>query len=257
MKRSNNVLEVNDLSKHFSTSLKRKQVFSEVLSNISFNLAQGEFICIIGPNGCGKSTLLQVIASIIEPSSGTVLSNCGLAKYGVDRMLMFQSPLFMPWLTVLQNLELPIRLRGDDVRKHRARIEELLIFVGLSGYANYRPFQLSGGMQQKLAWCCALILKPSLLLMDEPFSKLDLLTRESLNQEFEQIWLKEQLSVIMVTHNIQEALMLSDKIIVLSKRPACIIDCIRINLPRPRNNTIISSQEFREYENRIRKSLIN
>lgn len=199
------------------------------LGPLSLSVRLGEFVCVVGVSGCGKSTLLSLIAKLDKPSSGTI-------ETGPHRVaMMFQSPALFPWLTAVGNVELALRGRAVPRRQRRERARELLDTVGLSDFADKRPHQLSGGMQQRVALARALAQDADVLLMDEPFAALDALTRDRLQGELERIVLARNLTVVFVTHNVREAVRLADRVVLLSNRPATVVEEFAVALPRPRD----------------------
>lgn len=221
----------------------------KALKNIDFNIYEGEFISLLGPSGCGKSTLLRIIADLLHPTEGEVIINgrtprqVRLAKqYG----MVFQSPVLYDWRTVRKNVCLPLELMGVKKAEQRERADAMLEMVGLQDYADHYPYQLSGGMQQRVGIARALALNPKILLMDEPFSALDEFTREKLNEDLLDIWQKTNKTVIFVTHNIQEAIFLSDRVCVLSPHPGRISAIVDVTLPRPRANELRFSKECQD-----------
>ena len=205
------------------------------LDEASFTFEEGELVSLLGPSGCGKTTLLRVVAGLVEKTSGSVI----IGGQEVDRPqgnygFVFQAPSLMPWRTVLGNVLFPMEILGRSDRAARGRAQHLLDLVGLSGFERSRPHQLSGGMQQRVALCRALIHAPKLLLMDEPFGALDELTRLEMNDLLLRVRAETGASVLFVTHSISEAIYLSDKVVVFSRRPARVAREIRVDLPYPR-----------------------
>jgi NitT/TauT family transport system ATP-binding protein len=227
------------------------------LDGISFCASEGEFICIVGPSGCGKSTLLKIVAGLMNPSSGAVRVNGKLLPdMNCSVGIVFQSPLLMPWRTVLQNVMLQIEIRGLPAARYRERARVLLRLVGLSGFENSYSHELSGGMQQRVALCRALIHEPSILLMDEPFGALDAITREEMNHELQSLWIDQPKTVLFITHSISEAIYLADRILVMSARPGRMLADIRIDFARPRSlDSLIGSSAFAEHNRTIRAYL--
>lgn len=208
----------------------------KALRDVSLEVAGGEFIAVIGQSGCGKSTLLRMVAGLIAPTQGEVVVD-GRSIRGTpftDVGFVFQDAVLFDWKTVLDNILLQVRVRGLDRQTGRRRAELLLEKVGLKGFEGRRPYELSGGMRQRVAVCRALVHDPPLLLMDEPFGALDALTREQMTTDLESMWLERQPTVLFVTHSIPEATLLADRIIVMSSRPGTIIGEVAIDLPRPR-----------------------
>jgi len=227
------------------------------LKDVSLDIKEGEFVSLLGPSGCGKTTLLRIIADLLEPSSGTVRIG-GLSprenrlkqKYG----MVFQAPVLFEWRTIRNNVRLPLEIMKVAREEQERRIDEQLELVGLSDFASSYPSQLSGGMQQRVGIARALAIKPELLLMDEPFSALDEFTREKLNEDLLGIWRRTKKTVVFVTHNISEAVFLSDRVFVLSPHPGRLSSVIDIDLPRPRRAETRETPEFFSLVSRIRKS---
>jgi NitT/TauT family transport system ATP-binding protein len=216
-------------------TFRRDGVLTEALADASFEVREREFLSIVGPSGCGKSTLLRLIAGLI-PADGGRIEVAGRAVAGPVAALgiVFQKPILLDWRTVLGNVLLQIELRGERAADHLARARQLLAAVGLAEFEDRYPYELSGGMQQRAAIVRALIHDPPLLLMDEPFGALDALTREQLRIDLEQLWLSTAKTVLFITHSIDEAVLLSDRVLVMSPRPGQIERTFRVDLPRPR-----------------------
>lgn len=227
------------------------------LNNVSIDVRKGEFISLLGPSGCGKTTLLRIIADLLEPTEGSV-SICGQTpketrlqqKYGI----VFQNPVLYDWRTVKNNVRLPLEMMKINKPEQNNRIEKQLELVGLTNFANHYPYQLSGGMQQRVGIARALAIQPEILLMDEPFSALDEFTRERLNEDLLCIWSKTNKTVIFVTHNISESVFLSDRVCVLSPHPGRLSAVVDIDLPRPRTREIRETPEFFALVSKIRNS---
>lgn len=227
------------------------------LENINLDIQEGEFISLLGPSGCGKTTLLRIIADLLQPTSGSV-SILGQTpretrlqqKYGI----VFQSPVLYDWRTVRRNICMPMEIMKIPKKERTARINKMLDLVGLQDFGYKYPFELSGGMQQRVGIARALALNPDFLLMDEPFSALDEFTREKLNEDLLRIWSKTNKTVIFVTHNIPEAVFLSDRVVVLSPHPGRLSAVVNIDLPRPRESSLREEPIFYEYVSKIRKS---
>ncbi len=217
----------------------------EALSEISLDAAQEEFVSVLGPSGCGKSTLLRLIAGLIAPTSGEVFVH-GKQVDGPNPEvgIVFQSPVLLPWRTVLGNIELQVEVRGLDRAIYREKARELLRLVGLEGFEGSYPYQLSGGMQQRVSLCRALIHNPPLLLMDEPFGALDALTREQMNLELQRVWMETKKTVLFITHSIAEAVFLSDRVAIVTPRPGRIRTIISVSLERPRTLESMKAPEF-------------
>lgn len=219
-----------------------------VLSEINLTVKEGEFVSLLGPSGCGKSTLLSILAGLNQPNEGNVyLDNQKIIKPGKDRGMVFQEAALFPWLTVEENILFPLK---KEMPKTQARevAHKYLKLVQLSQYVNHHPHELSGGMQQRVSIARALAMNPRVLLMDEPFGALDEQTRMRLQQELETIWLKEKKTIIFVTHSIQEAVKLSDRIIVMGTHPGRVLQNFAINLERPRETYL---KQMAEYEAQI------
>jgi NitT/TauT family transport system ATP-binding protein len=226
------------------------------LDDISFEVYPGELICFVGPSGCGKSTLLRVLAGLLRPTAGHVaLRGRPCAEPCDDIGIVFQRSNLMPWRTTLKNITLPLEIEGEDAESARQRASELIRLVGLSGFEQSYPHQLSGGMAQRVAIARALVHDPEILLLDEPFGALDALTRERMNLELLRIWEARRKTVIMVTHNIQEAILLADRVLVMTSRPGRITATIPISLPRPRSQSLVYDPATLELARRIREAI--
>jgi NitT/TauT family transport system ATP-binding protein len=228
----------------------------EAIRGISFHVEHGGFVSILGPSGCGKSTLLMMIAGIEPATSGLIALN-GKQVTGPRRQtsVVFQMPTLFPWRTVRANIMFPIEVFRGDRRSAHAEASKLLDMTGLTGFADRLPEQLSGGMAQRVSLCRALITNPELLLMDEPFSALDALTRDDLGLELQRVWERYRKTVLFVTHSIREAVFLSDRVIVFSPRPAEIARDLTIELPRPRSLEMQETPEFNRYCGDLRAAL--
>jgi NitT/TauT family transport system ATP-binding protein len=207
----------------------------EALRGIELEVADGEFVAVLGRSGCGKSTLLRLISGLLPTTSGEVrVSGERVTGPRRDIAMMFQRPALLPWRSVLDNVLLPVQIFGWRTAAHRERAHELLELTGLSGFEKRLPHELSGGMQQRVALCRSLIANPRVLLMDEPFSALDALTREELSGELQRIHMDNGATIVFVTHSIDEAVLLADRVVVLSPRPGRIREILDIKIPRPR-----------------------
>jgi NitT/TauT family transport system ATP-binding protein len=227
----------------------------EALQNVSFGLKDQEFLSVIGPSGSGKSTLLRVIADLLQPSGGRVAFSRSREQIRIG--LVFQQSNLMPWRNVIENILLPLEIAGVEKAAAFAKANEMVHLVGLEEFVHAWPEDLSGGMAQRVAIARALIQDPDLLLLDEPFGSLDALTRERMGAELLRIWQSSRKAVVLVTHSIPEALLLSDRVLVLSPRPGRIILDKLVPLPRPRNDEIRYSAEFLRLERELRSSLNN
>jgi len=228
------------------------------LSEIDLEIQKGDFVSLIGPSGCGKTTLMRVIADLEKPTAGEIKINGMKPKearlqraYGY----VFQSPVLYPWRTVEGNLKLPLEIMGIEKNEQTKRAREALKMVDLTGFEKKFPWQLSGGMQQRVSIARALTFDPDLLLMDEPFGALDEIVRDQLNEHFHKLWEQTQKTVVFVTHSIPEAAYLSTKIVVMSPRPGKIVDIIDSTLPKQRTLEMRDTQEFLELSQRIREGL--
>lgn len=227
------------------------------LSDVSMEIEEGDFISLVGPSGCGKTTLLKILAGLQIQDSGIVkIGNDGTPfDPAKDIGMVFQQALLLKWRKVLDNVLLPAELLGLSAKESRERALELLSMVGLEGFEDKYPYELSGGMQQRAAIARSLIHDPKLILMDEPFGALDALTRDRMNLELMQLWSKSRKTIIFVTHSIQEAVFLGTSVAVLSARPARMADNFRIDLPMPRRLDVRTNKDFGDYTLRIYKLL--
>ena len=243
-------IEVNDVSLVYDTPAGRVPG----VAGASFQLEASEFLCLVGPSGCGKSTLLNIIAGFLAPSSGEIrIGGKAVTGRGMDRGVVFQdfAQLF-PWRTALLNVAFGLEMKGVPRPEREKIAREQLALVKLEKFANAYPHHLSGGMQQRVAIARALAYNPSVLLMDEPFAALDSFTRERMQDELVSVWQREKKAVFFITHNIDEAIKLGDRIVVMSPRPGRIIDIVTINAPRPRD---VDSQENAKIARQVREML--
>jgi NitT/TauT family transport system ATP-binding protein len=203
--------------------------------HLDMAVRDGEFVCLVGPSGCGKSTLLRLLAGLDRADAGTItLAGKRIDGPSAEIGVVFQQATLLPWLTVWQNVTVPLRVGGHRIGEREGAVRDLLGIAGLQGFENKYPYELSGGMQQRVAIVRALVRDPKLLLMDEPFGALDALTREKMNAELQRIWLASRKTVVLITHSIDEAVFLGDRVVVMSARPGRIVREIAVNLPRPR-----------------------
>jgi NitT/TauT family transport system ATP-binding protein len=243
-------------AEHVSKTYRLKGDTVEAIRAISFDISRAAFVSIVGPSGCGKSTLLMMIAGLSPVTAGTI-SIDGSPVNGPrrDTSLVFQSPVLFPWRSVISNVMFPIEIFNQDQRRYRDEAVSLLEMTGLGEFKDRLPEQLSGGMAQRVSLCRALITNPGLLLMDEPFSALDALTRDDMSLELLRIWDRLRKTVIFVTHSIREAVFLSDRVMVLSPRPALVVRDLAIDLPRPRSLDMQETSQFNHYCGIVRASL--
>jgi NitT/TauT family transport system ATP-binding protein len=230
----------------------------DALSNVSLQVDSGEFVSFIGPSGCGKTTMLRVIADLQQPTAGSLLVNgmsAEQARLGRSYGYVFQAPALFPWRTIEKNLKLPLEIMGFSESEQKLRAERYLALVNLTGFERKFPWQLSGGMQQRVSIARALSFDPKLLLMDEPFGALDEIVRDHLNEQLLQLWDKTGKTVLFVTHSIPEAVFLSTRIVVMSPRPGRITDIIDCNFPRDRTLEIRETPEFLRIAQRVRVGL--
>jgi len=246
------VAELRDVSKVF------EQGQTVALQGIDLAIEAGEFISLIGPSGCGKSTLLRTIGDLVQPTSGTIVVNgksAQRARRDRDYGIVFQDPVLYDWRTVAKNIALPLEMLGWNRARRARRVEEMLELVELGGFEGHHPWQLSGGMQQRVSIARALSFSPALLLMDEPFGALDEMTRERLNIELLRIWQETSSTIVFVTHSISEAVFLSTRVVVMSARPGRIADLIDVDLPQPRTAETREEARYFELVTAVREAL--
>ncbi len=241
-------ITVDGLAKSFGTS--------QAIRDLSFEVRENEFVTLVGPSGCGKSTTLRIVAGLIAPTRGTVKIR-GQAVTGPIRNvgMVFQSPVLLPWRDTVGNVLFTAEMAGERPRDHRPRALDLIKLANLSGFEASYPHELSGGMQQRVSICRALLMGPSLLLMDEPFGALDIMTREKMGFELQRIWNATRTTVLFVTHSITEAVLLSDTIIVMTARPGTAKAVIRMGLPRPRDAATLRDPRFVEAAAAVRDNI--
>jgi NitT/TauT family transport system ATP-binding protein len=244
------VVKIAGLTKQFGQTT--------ALQGIDLEIDEREFVSLIGPSGCGKSTLLRIVGDLIEPSSGTVTVNgkpARQARMDRDYGIVFQDPVLYDWRTVAKNVALPLEMARWSRQRRNERVQKMLELVELQGFENHRPWQLSGGMQQRVSIARALAFDPALLLMDEPFGALDEMTRERLNIELLNIWQASGSTIVFVTHSIAEAVFISTRVVVMSPRPGRISEVIPIDLPQPRTASTREEPRFFELVTRVREAL--
>jgi NitT/TauT family transport system ATP-binding protein len=245
------VVSIEGVSKSFRTGV-------TALEEITVDIRPREFVSLIGPSGCGKSTLLRIVGDLIQPSSGQVVVNgktAHQARLDHDYGIVFQDAVLYDWRTVAKNVSLPLEMLGWERGRRKARVDEMLELVELKGFESSRPWQLSGGMQQRVSIARALSFDPALLLMDEPFGALDEMTRERLNMELLGIWDKAGSTVVFVTHSIPEAVFLSTRVVVMSARPGRVSGIIDVDLPQPRQTETREDPRFFELITTVRETL--
>jgi NitT/TauT family transport system ATP-binding protein len=237
-------VEIHGVSKAYALD-RRDSVLA--LKDVNLTIEDGEFVALLGPSGCGKSTLLHLVAALEEVSTGSILvdgESPALLRDQHRLGIAFQDHALLPWLSVKGNVALPFKIAGLPIDS--ARVQHLIELVGLQGFEEARPSQLSGGMRQRAAIARSLCLEPSLLLLDEPFGALDAVTRRRMNLELQQIWLESSLTTLMVTHSVDEALFLADRVVVMSGRPGVIVEAIAVPFPRPRRIDCMRSEQFHQ-----------
>jgi NitT/TauT family transport system ATP-binding protein len=240
------------LLQHVGVDFDDKNGFLEVIRDLHTHIHSQEYLCVLGPSGCGKSTLLRVLAGLLTPTRGSVQFPSGRPP---QVGLVFQDSNLMPWRRVKENIMLPLELRGVEADEASRRAQEMVGLVGLEAFTEVWPASLSGGMAQRVAIARALVHDPDLLLLDEPFGSLDALTREKMGAELLRIWQARRKTVVMVTHSISEALLLADRVLVLSQRPAEIRLDLHVDLPRPRAADLLYSADFQRLAQALRGAI--
>ncbi|AEH06616.1 ABC transporter ATP-binding protein [Methanothermococcus okinawensis] len=239
------ILEIKNVVKKFITE--KKEVLA--VDNVSFEVKNNEFLSIVGPSGCGKSTLLRMIAGLEKPTSGEMfIEGKKIEKPGAERSMVFQQYTLLPWRTVLENVGFGLEIKGVPKAERNEISKKFIRMIGLEGFEDAYPYELSGGMQQRVAIARTLANDPKIVLMDEPFGALDAQTRTILQNELLKIWEKDKKTVVFITHSVEEAVYLSDRVIIMTARPGRVKDIVDINLDRPRKR---SSMEFIEYKKEI------
>jgi len=235
---------IQKVSKSFGPTL--------AIDSVSFDFAENSFVSIVGPSGCGKSTLLRMVAGLIKPTSGTIIVREEPVSSPLrDIGMVFQSPVLLPWRSTLANILFVAEMGGLRASAHLQRASELMALADLTGFEHSYPHELSGGMQQRVSICRAMLLRPSLILMDEPFGALDVITRERMGFALQTLWDESRSTVLFVTHSISEAVLLSDTVVVMTPRPGRIYDIVPIDLPRPRRNATLRDPKFLELSSRV------
>lgn len=239
-------IELRNVSKSFGEF--------QALSNVNLHIEEGEFVALVGKSGCGKSTLLRIIAGLLQPSQGSVMvAGQPVTGPSDDVGIAFQSSVLLPWRTVEGNIRLQLEIRGIDRPDTDREVQRLIELTGLKGFEKNRPYELSGGMQQRVSLCRALVHNPSLLLMDEPFGALDAMTREQLNAEIQRVWMETGKTIVLVTHSIIEAVYLADRVVVMDSRPGRITEIVDVKVERPRSFSKLGAPAFQAASDRIRE----
>jgi NitT/TauT family transport system ATP-binding protein len=241
------IITIQNVSRHFEDPRRGSAV--KALDDVSLSVGRNEFLCLLGPSGCGKSTLLNMIAGFDHPTAGVVaVGGRPVTAPGVDRGVVFQQPTLMPWLPVWENVAFHLTMRGLPKAERRKKAQHFIDMVGLRGFENHFPSELSGGMNQRVGIARALLMNPEVILMDEPFGALDEQTKMDMHAELVRIWRDSQSTIVFVTHGIEESLALGTHIAVMSARPGRIRELIAVDLPRPRDST---SPRFNDYKRHI------
>jgi NitT/TauT family transport system ATP-binding protein len=239
-------IELRNVSKSFGEF--------QALSNVNLHIEEGEFVALVGKSGCGKSTLLRIIAGLLQPSQGSVMvAGQPVTGPSDDVGIAFQSSVLLPWRTVEGNIRLQLEISGIDRPDTDREVKRLIELTGLKGFEKNRPYELSGGMQQRVSLCRALVHNPSLLLMDEPFGALDAMTREQLNAEIQRVWMETGKTIVLVTHSIIEAVYLADRVVVMDSRPGRITEIVDVKVERPRSFSKLGAPAFQAASDRIRE----
>jgi NitT/TauT family transport system ATP-binding protein len=230
---------------HVNMTYQRRGVRVDALADVSLDIAAGSFVSVLGPSGCGKSTLMMLAAGLYRPTSGELrIDGQLLEDCYTEAGIVFQTDVLLPWLSVLDNVVMPARIKRLDIEAATVQGRALLAQVGLAGFETHYPSELSGGMRQRAAICRALLCEPSVLFMDEPFGALDALTRERMQTDINRLWAEHRKTVLLITHDIEEAVLLSDEVVVMSPRPGRILGRFRVDLPQPREPAIRRDPRF-------------
>ncbi|MCH7912733.1 MAG: ABC transporter ATP-binding protein [Deltaproteobacteria bacterium] len=247
---SGSKLIVRNLTKAFRRQRDNRVI--KVFDGISLDVHPSEFVCLVGPSGCGKTTLLRILNGLIPYDSGEIfLDGNSVIKPGVNKGFVFQDSSLLPWRTVTDNVILGLEIQGADKKVARERAQKFIDLVGLKGFETHYPYELSGGMQQRVNLARALIVDPEILLMDEPFASLDAQTREIMQSELLKMWVQAKKTVIFVTHQIEEAIYLADRVVVFSARPTKIREIVKIQISRPRPLSVKRTKDFLDYTDQI------
>lgn len=242
-------IRIKNLEKVYQT--KNDAIFA--VDDVSFDIEQSQFIAVVGPSGCGKTTILKMLAGLVPYTSGSItIAGKKVTQPQTDLGIIFQDAVLLDWRDVISNVMLQVDIRGLDRAQYLPRAKELLKATGLEGFENKKPYELSGGMRQRVSICRALVHDPPLLLMDEPFGALDALTREQISMDIQHLWMEKRKTVLLITHSIPEAVLLADRVVVMSPRPGRVVEILDIDLPRPRRLDRLPDK-FNEYTGRIRQ----
>jgi NitT/TauT family transport system ATP-binding protein len=248
------ILELKDVSLRFDGGRSGGNAGPATLEGVNLELAEREFLTVLGPSGCGKTTLLRIVAGFEKATSGRVIFDGSEVKGpGSERVMVFQQPWLYPWLSVRDNVAFGLKLQGGRV--DWSRVDEMIDVVGLSGFSSYPPYRLSGGMQQRAALARALVMSPKVLLMDEPFGALDAQTRQSLQEFLLSLWERIEVAVMFITHDVEEAILLGDRMLVMGTRPGCIALELPVRLPRPRTEKMMLDGAFLDIRRRALDTL--
>lgn len=252
------MIEFTQLTKEYTKGRGKSLSKLLVLDDVSFQVPDGQFVCLLGPSGCGKTTLIRIAAGLTKADAGMIVVDGQLVtRPGTDRALVFQSYGLLPWRSVLRNVEFGLEISGMSKDQRREIARENINRVGLEGFESHYPHQISGGMQQRVGLARALVRDPTLLLMDEPFAAVDMQTREALQEELLRVWTESRRTVMFVTHSIDEAIYLADRVIVMQTKPGKIVEDISVNLPRPRYDyDVKATTEFAELRQICRDALV-
>jgi NitT/TauT family transport system ATP-binding protein len=250
---NDSIMSLAGVTKRFNTRASDSVL---ALDNVALDIQRNQFVTLVGPSGCGKSTLLKIISGIIPSTEGTIqFDGKPLTKPSREIGLVFQRPVLLPWRSVIENILFPIEMLGWDVEKYREEAQRLIELVGLRGFEKALPNELSGGMQQRVSICRALVYDPKMLMMDEPFGALDAMTREDLSIELLRIWTERKKTVIFVTHSIPEAVLLADRVVIMAARPGRVLMDLPVDLPRPRSLETDRLPEFQDLVHTIREAI--
>jgi NitT/TauT family transport system ATP-binding protein len=249
-------VRVSGVAKSFVREKRGNATVVPVLGDVSFEIARAEFVSIVGPSGCGKTSLLRSVAGLLEIDAGSIeVDGAAVTGPGRERAVVFQDFALLPWASTLDNVAFGLKLQGVGRAERRRRARSALELVGLDGFADALPHELSGGMRQRVGIARALSVDPDVLLMDEPFGSLDEITRRSMQEELLRIWERDKKTVLFITHSVEEALFLSDRVLVMGGKPGRVVETVRPDLPRPRTRSQESSEAFTSMRDKIWETL--